>query len=350
MRCEVTMDVSYCKRLQPLIEALAGEMDLYVPYRKDEHYLFGTYDPAVDVTFNAVRTCTPPKEFLFPPLERAAVYPEKGTPPSPDPFAVFGMKECDLASLEVLDAVFGEDEFRDPLYMNWREKMFIVSGDCTDILESCFCTLFEGRGFPREGFDLNCSPAGDGFIVEAGSEKGAAFMSRHGDIFSAAPAEAIAARDARREEIRKRLEEQNAAYVPAGELKELIEQGIESEVFDREAGDCVECQACTRVCPTCHCFFLFDSGEGDYFEKMKMWDSCIRQKYAAVAGGANPREVLGDRIRHRFLHKYVYFLERYGIRMCVGCGRCIDACMGDGDMREVLKKLKEEPEKKSAAT
>jgi len=335
------MDLMYIDNLETMLKTLSWDMDLYVPYKRNEHFVFGKYDPAKTVEFNLFRTCTPPKEFLFPPLERAAVYPLDSEPPSPNPFAVFGLKECDLASLEILDAVFGEDEFRDPLYMNWRENMFIVSSDCTDILESCFCTLFEGKGFPRAGFDLNISPAGDGFIVEIGSEKGQAFVEKHRNIFSTPPLEAVPTRDKRREEIEQRLRQQNAEYVPGDELKELIEREVYSEIFDTEAEGCVECQACTRVCPTCHCFFLFDSEGDDYFEKMKMWDSCIRQKYAEVAGGANPRRLLGDRIRHRFLHKFLYFPDRHGLQMCVGCGRCIDACMGGGDIREVLKKLRE---------
>ena len=75
---------------------------------------------------------------------------------------------------------------------------------------------------------------------------------------------------------------------------------------------------------------------------MKLWDSCIRQAYAEVAGGANPRKALGDRIKHRLMHKFVYFFDRYGIDMCTGCGRCVDGCVGEMDIRAVLKKLSEE--------
>ena len=61
-----------------------------------------------------------------------------------------------------------------------------------------------------------------------------------------------------------------------------------------------------------------------------------------VAGGENPRKVLGDRIKHRLMHKFAYFLDRYGIDMCVGCGRCMDTCAGGMDTRVLLKKLNEE--------
>ena len=42
------------------------------------------------------------------------------------------------------------------------------------------------------------------------------------------------------------------------------------------------------------------------------------------------------------MHKFAYFLDRYGINMCVGCGRCVDAEAGDIDIRRVLKKLNQE--------
>ena len=75
---------------------------------------------------------------------------------------------------------------------------------------------------------------------------------------------------------------------------------------------------------------------------MKMWDSCLRMAYTAVAGGANPRRILGDRIKHRLMHKFVYFLDRYGLDMCIGCGRCIDTCAVEIDLRKMLKKMNEE--------
>jgi ferredoxin len=66
----------------------------------------------------------------------------------------------------------------------------------------------------------------------------------------------------------------------------------------------------------------------------------MRLSYATVAGGANPNKILGDRLKHRFLHKFVHFFDRYGLDMCVGCGRCVDADAGGIDIREMLKKLK----------
>jgi sulfhydrogenase subunit beta (sulfur reductase) len=338
------MKAVFINDLRLLLDAVAGEMDLYVPKKVGEHFVFNRYDlsAGVPTDFNNIRVCTPVKEFLFPLCELAAILPEPFKPKDIKPFAVFGLKDCDLRSLECLDKVFLEEEFRDPSYVARREKMFIISSDCFEPGESCFCNIMGGRPFSQSGFDLNVSQVRDGFIIEVGSQKGKNFVAKHSELFTDVPDGALVKRDKNRAEVQKQLEQQNADLKFDVPIKEIMESGQDSDVWDVEAKNCVECQACTRVCPTCHCFYLYDTKQKDYFSKMKMWDSCMRYAYAAVAGGANPRKILGDRLKHRLMHKFVYFLDRYGLEMCVGCGRCVDADAGGIDIRAILKKLYQE--------
>jgi sulfhydrogenase subunit beta (sulfur reductase) len=330
--------------LKPFLDAISEDMDLYVPKKSGAHFVYNRYDPSSKspIEFNNIRTCTPAKEFLFPLREIAAVYPEPLEPKDIKPFAVFGLKQCDLRSLEILDKVFAEAEFEDAFYIVRRDNMFIISSDCTDPAESCFCNVMGGKPFAQAGFDLNVSKIKEQFIIEAGTKKGEDFIERHSGLFSNSTEALLAERDKIRTETQKQLEQINSSLQFEAAVNEIVENSYDSEVYDQEAKTCVECQACTRVCPTCHCFYLYDTKQDDYFAKMKMWDSCMRIAYAEVAGGANPRKALGDRLRHRFMHKFSYFLERYGIEMCVGCGRCVDAEAGEVDIRKVLKKLNEE--------
>jgi len=341
------MRTLFSRELKPLLDAIAGQMDLYIPRKTGLHYVYNRYDPSDDnqVEVNNIRVCTPTKEFLFPLRELAAIFPEPLELKEIEPFAVFGLKDCDLRSIEILDKVFAEDEFEDPFYVKRREKMFIISSDCSNPAESCFCNILNGRPFAENGFDLNVSKLKAGFVVEVGSTKGDEFVKANAELFSKAGEDVLAERERDRAETQKQLEQNNADLKFDASVNEIVENGQDSDIFDQEAKTCVECQACTRVCPTCHCFYLYDTKKEDYFSKMKMWDSCMRVAYAEVAGGANPRKVLGDRLRHRFMHKFSYFLDRYGVDMCVGCGRCVDAEAGDVDIRAVLKKLNEEFER-----
>jgi sulfhydrogenase subunit beta (sulfur reductase) len=339
------METAFISKLKPLLAAIAQTMDVYVPVRVGAHHVCRQYDPqgATEPELNEIRMCTPVKEFLFPARELAAVL--SGCMPSQEAksFAVLGLKACDLRSIEILDKVFTEKDFEDPLYLARREKMFVVSSDCLAPGASCFCNVLEGRSYPERGFDLNISQVADGFLIQCGSEKGQSFLLAHAALFGEVPDALLAERAQRRADVQRHLAEATRDFHLDAPLSEIVEQRYASDVFDEQARTCVECQACTRICPTCHCFYLYDTRQQQaYFAKMKMWDSCMRVGHAQVAGGANPRKMLGDRLRHRLLHKFAYFRERYGVDMCVGCGRCVDAETGDVDIRIVLKMLNDE--------
>ena len=336
------METVFTTKLKTFLDVVSETFLLYVPSKSGDHYTYNIYDPSGSrsVDFNAIRPCTPVKEFLFPMRELAATYPKELKPGDIEPFAVFGLKECDLRSIEILDKVFAEEDFKDRLYLDRRDKMFIISSDCVEAGESCFCNVFAGRGFASNGFDLNISKIKDGFIIEAGSQKGKDFLVENSSVFYDVSDTFLSERDQNRAAVKAQLEKNNTHLKFDISIQQIMNNSFESDVFDAEAKNCVECQACTRVCPTCHCFYLYDTEKDDYFAKMKMWDSCMRLTYATVAGGENPNKILGDRMKHRLLHKFVNFYDRYGLDMCIGCGRCVDADPGGMDIREILKKLK----------
>ncbi|MBN1509272.1 MAG: 4Fe-4S dicluster domain-containing protein [Sedimentisphaerales bacterium] len=338
------METAFISRLKPLLDAVAKTMDVYVPARVGDHYTRRTYDPGgtAEPEWNDVRMSPPVKELLFPFRELAAVFPEPTDPQSVKPFAVFGLKACDLRSMEILDKVFLEKDFEDPFYVARRTAMFTISSDCPAPAESCFCNVLSGKPYPEGGFDLNVSRVVDGFLLQSGSAKGRDFLFAHAGMFGEVPDDLLAERATLREAAQSRLEQITRGFRLDAPIGQIMERGYDSDVFDEQARTCVECQACTRICPTCHCFYLYDAKQQDYFAKMKMWDSCMRIGHAQVAGGANPRKMLGDRLRHRLMHKFAYFLDRYGLDMCVGCGRCIDAETGDVDIRVTLKRLNDE--------
>jgi formate hydrogenlyase subunit 6/NADH:ubiquinone oxidoreductase subunit I len=52
--------------------------------------------------------------------------------------------------------------------------------------------------------------------------------------------------------------------------------------------------------------------------------------------GHNPREQKLQRVRQRFMHKFKYYVDKYGDGVaCVGCGRCVQFCPVNIDIRRV---------------
>jgi formate hydrogenlyase subunit 6/NADH:ubiquinone oxidoreductase subunit I len=121
-----------------------------------------------------------------------------------------------------------------------------------------------------------------------------------------------------------------------GRMKEFYNN---VQFWQEASSTCVECGACNFVCPTCHCFLLSDDNSNAGNSRSRIWDSCLYRTFARVAGGANPRRHLYERLRNRFDKKFDFFPQVIKCFACTGCGRCVEACPGKIDVREVLKAI-----------
>ncbi len=285
------------------------------------------------------------KSFLLPPNFKVAEYPDKGWQDIKEikqKTVLLGLKGCDLVGFSMLDKVFLDDpDFIDPFYKRNRESLVIISSDCTETGDSCFCNLLGNTPYAKDGFDLNISMISDGFLLESGSTIGEEII---GELsLSEATTEQISDRDKRREKVLKDLEEQNSKFMKAFEgLSTITSEGYDSTEGWALGSTCVSCGACTNVCPVCYCFTLFDrfDKKGEKAKRFMVWDSCQHKGFSQMAGGLNPRFSLMERFKNRYYHKFFRFHERYGDYKCTGCGRCIDNCLGDIDMREVIAGIK----------
>ena len=312
---------------------------------------------ALDVD-SAVRSLTEPrasqspKGFFMPAAESLRRYGLQGgavaTETATRTLVLFGVRACELRAAKYLDHVLLEGEFTDSLYQQRRNSTVIVSCDCLACTESCFCTMVGGLPYPTEGFDVNITALDDGCLVEVATDRGREWLGpeRLGRLAEAS-AEQLARRDRLRQEMVRRLEEQNAAF--GLKLSDQQPPKLPNDAdgsWGKFSADCVECGACTNICPTCHCFYLYDQALGpEEFERVRTWDSCLFSTYHRMAGGPGmkltPRPKLSSRLANRVLHKFAYSPQQYGVLGCVGCGRCVEACIGAIDIRQVVKELSE---------
>ncbi len=293
------------------------------------------------IVYDSTRAGEPLKAFFFKIKERVAQYPSSSsevetTWPS---FIIVGAKACDLRSLEILDGTLAKGETKDPFYLESRSKAAIVSTDCSSPEESCFCTMLGLTPYPEEGFALNLSKISEGLVVEIGSEEGEKLISQDKDVFCEASPAQLEERDRNRAATLFKVREQNKKFTLSKSYQQTATEKFASPAYHRYAGKCMECAACLSVCPTCHCFLLYDQKVNENFEKVRIWDFCYYRGYARVGGGANARPTVSDRFKNKYINKFDFSMANFGVYACTGCGRCIEACLAGIDMRQVFKDL-----------
>ena len=326
-----------------LLGALSEQYDVYVPSHHAERRFFTKYTGQPDeVVVGEVRPVDPLKALFLRPREQVAEGFSSAPPRSGDkPVCVVGAKACDLKGFKIQDIVFLNGDVRDPFYARVREQALIIAADCTCTLDTCFCVALGVKPFPEENFDIALAPVSQGFLVEVGSEKGRTLVAEHAVLFKDVAESMVAERDNQRRAVAQQVEGNLTEHaIPReSELEGAVQRQYDAPLWAKEAETCVECGACNTVCPTCHCFFLYDQQNGDRLARFRAWDSCLVKDFARVAGGANPRPELWMRLRNRFEKKFDFFPKTAGVYACTGCGRCISACPAKIDIRTVLRTL-----------
>ncbi len=325
------------------LDRLKNDHEVFVPFKKGAQRFYKEYTaPAEDIVIGEVRATEPLKGFFTQVREKVAEGFDPQIPRTQHkPFAIVGVKACDLKGFLVQDQVFLNHGCQDPFYVRAREDNLIISADCTDALETCFCLALDLNPYPESHFDINLSEVKGGFIVEVGSNKGQQILENHRSFFQQVDTKLLNEREERRKRVVAEVQSKIEACGPPHQdcYQGMIERNYEAKIWQDEAKRCVECGACNSICPTCHCFCLTDQKVANQPVRFRQWDSCMLKDFARVAGGGNPRARLWMRLRNRFEKKFDFFPKVADLYACTGCGRCISACPAKIDIRRVLTRL-----------
>ena len=320
-------------------EGLGGFDQVILPKQKgDEGVFLVNFAEEGDLALTSYRAHDPLRSLFY--FYREQVFPFQEEPVRR---LIVGAKACDLRALNLLDKALINEDFIDPAYKSWRDNTYIISADCEEIGPTCHCTLMDGKPYAEDFFDINLASYGQRYLMEIATEQGEELLEL---IKRVSPLDK--AGETTRERVQKNrqqivaeLEEQNRQYDydPGYERMRQVAQ----EHWNASQEDCVGCGACTNICPTCYCLILNDESVAENFIKVRSMDSCQLHGYATMAGGDTPRPKMRDRFRNRYLCKFDYMQKNFTEYGCVGCGRCIDACPGEIDLREVVAHILASP-------
>lgn len=308
-----------------------NEYQVLVPVKNGQEFNWGYWDSKTLPDSTYQNTLKPPKDLFFPQHEVLLKYQkEKGKKPiieEPDlpneNRIIFGMRPCDAKSLVILDKVFLSEEYQDPFYKARRDNTIIISLVCQEPGLGCFCS----NPFSKDGTDIMLVELGEKYLVELVTAKGEqAFQDAVSSVINSSVNKEL-------EDLVDKLNQEIASTELTEELEIIFEDTLWEELQEK----CLNCGACSFLCPTCHCFDLTDDQQG---QKIRSWDSCMFSSFTKQASGHNPRPSGTERLRQRVMHKFKYFPEKYGILACVGCGRCVEKCPVNLDLRQVLLRIR----------
>ncbi len=315
------------------VENLVKEKKVFGPCAKGDRFEFEQLESAGQFRLDYDVTLRPPgRKYLLPPSETLLTYEVGGNYHSvfdETEFVLLGVHPYDMTAINQMDVLFSQDNY-DTHYMKRRHNATIIACDVVTPSKDVFAASM-GTAVVKAGFDALLTDIGDSYLMESGSEKGDKLLAKIKDA-TGATAKDLEKREKVWTENKKRLNKHklNCDYLY---LPKLLEKAYNHPVWEEKARTCFSCGSCNQVCPTCYCFNVQDDVNWDFAggKRQRAWDGCLLDGFTKVAGEHEFRNKREYRFRHRIYRKGKYVPEKIKseIPACVGCGRCVHACLPD---------------------
>ncbi len=329
--------------LDNFITGLAEDFQVFAPVQKNGLLAFEEIKLGAEISVSALNTKKSVKELFFPQKELLFSFDLTRPGEMKEPSLsgrkkiIFGLRPCDARSLSVLECVFNGKDFPDPYYLQRKEKTLIITVGCKDPASTCFCSDTGGGPFARENSDLLLYDLDDVYLVEAVTKQGETLLDG-ASVFADAEADLVQKKN---ERVTK-AQEACTSQVNLQKVKPWLDENFDNAFWDTVHEKCLGCGICTYVCPTCHCFDILDETTGKTGERIRIWDSCMYPLFTLHASGVNPRASGKERMRQRIMHKFTYFVDNHSMVACTGCGRCVQYCPVNFDVRKALNQIQEQ--------
>lgn len=324
-----------------LIDAFLDSREVIAPVKRGDDYAFAPISSFDEIELNYPTTLTSLKKYYLPQRETLFDFDVNSSDVSDftmqaTPRVLFGAHACDINALNNLSLVFDDARYPDPYFKARQNATMIVGISCSPS-STCFCHLLDSDEV-HSGYDLFLTDIGQRYFVSIGSVEAANILEASCNPRLVDDDDRMAFRHA----TKRRQETFNSEIPDIQEVPMLMDAFHSDSFWEELGGRCLSCTACSAVCPTCYCFDIKDELDPSATRgsRVRTWDACTSPQFAQVAGGHNFRDTNVVRVRHRMYHKLNGFNAKHGRYLCVGCGRCVQACKANISPIEVFKFFK----------
>lgn len=300
-----------------LLKELQKEYKIYAPVKLKGKGRFSDTDIVRYAQINTVQEIEfnekskfSPKEVLLPITQTLFYFTEDSVkePKVEDKKILIFLRSCDINAVKRVDEIYLKNGFEDVYYKKIRSKVKFALMECEHSFENCFCVSMNSN--KTEDYDLFIKYKAGKALIKCVDKD---FKS----YFNSAKECSV---------------EPN--FIEENDVKVMIPQNIDESIFNSAvwkeySSRCIACGRCNFVCGTCTCFSMQDifyKDNKNVGERRRVWASCQVDGFTDIAGGHSFRQDKGQRMRFKVMHKTYDFKKRFGYNMCVGCGRCDDAC------------------------
>jgi ferredoxin len=313
---------------------LIHQYPIYAPlaYNGQQDYELIDQDNISRIVYNRPKPATPLKTFFLPVEENVV-----NIPSSSPTRIIMGVPACDLEATRIQDEMYLARDYTDPAYKKNREASILIGTDCHSTQEHCHCTSYGIKPYPQTNHDLTLSLQDGMIYLYINSFKGESLVEA---IQAITPLDDPTENEIQtlldlRHEIEQELQHKNQGLPDYQKTGELVARS-DNSIWKKYSETCVSCGACATICPTCTCFLLM---EKPGFEKVRHLDACQYPGFEKVAAGEDPLRPLYKRFYNRYMCKYVWKPQSFESIACTGCGRCIEACIGNINKNELFLEL-----------
>ena len=296
---------------------------------KEDKFAFAPLENASELRLDYDTTVLPPKKYFFPPEEDLLTFAPKDCASCKSledktPRVVVGVHPYDLAAIGLMDKFFYDKEL-DTVYKNHRENTILIGSTPQTFYKHRFYgSMVKDESLVK--YDLMLTDIGDKIFVEVGTDKGSSLLKDYSAATDASEGDMAKAKEAKTS-----VKDGQTLKMDVKELPTLLNKSQENAIWKEKAEKCFSCGSCVFVCPTCHCFDVKEDIDISLAsgKRTRLWDGCMLKDFAVVVGDHNFRKTKEERYAHRLYKKGQYLFERYNQPGCVGCGRCVKACVPD---------------------